>query len=168
MKAKSFTISLLALAAVGCASDPPPKPPEPDQERLTSIHVIRDSGYQTTDQRPQGIAGAGINQGGYVHVLHDEPSNAGVDIAEPVASTQPADLGDQGGLEEDRQEKVSDDDPGHKASNDMKRAEKPVDKVRRAWERYCNAGEGMTDEDWEITNTTKMPEDLRKRCLPPK
>ena len=42
------------------------------------------------------------------------------------------------------------------------------DKLARAWRRYCNAGEGMTNEDYELVIDGEIPEFLRAECRPPK
>jgi len=49
-------------------------------------------------------------------------------------------------------------------------AQGAVDPVQRAWERYCSAGEKMTEEDERIVAASKweIPEKYRQDCLPPK
>lgn len=40
-----------------------------------------------------------------------------------------------------------------------------------AWQRYCNAGEGMTAKDWEIViadGVFNVPPSLADKCIPPK
>ena len=42
------------------------------------------------------------------------------------------------------------------------------DKLARAWKRYCDAGEGMADGDYELVIDGEIPEALRAGCRPPK
>ena len=42
------------------------------------------------------------------------------------------------------------------------------DKLARAWRRYCDAGEGMSNEDYELVIDGAIPEGLRVGCRPPK
>ena len=42
------------------------------------------------------------------------------------------------------------------------------DKLARAWKRWCDTGEGMTDEDYELVIDGEIPEALRTGCRPPK
>jgi hypothetical protein len=46
------------------------------------------------------------------------------------------------------------------------------DKLRRAWEKYCNGALGLTDEDWQLVREAgapdNVPADLAGRCIHPK
>ncbi len=46
------------------------------------------------------------------------------------------------------------------------------DKQHRAWEKYCNGGHGMADEEWQIVREVGAPEnvpaDLADHCIHPK
>lgn len=45
-----------------------------------------------------------------------------------------------------------------------------VDRMARAWSRYCDSGRGMTDEDWSLVAAAgeSIPDHLQSTCIPPK
>lgn len=45
-----------------------------------------------------------------------------------------------------------------------------VDRMALAWSRYCDAGRGMTDEDWSLVSAAgeSVPDHLQSTCIPPK
>ncbi len=159
-------LSLLAVVVAGCAEQPPKFEPV-DYERLTSIHVVAEGRFQTTRFRSTRLAGAGLNQQGYFHVLHTAALNDGKTQKKLV-------FGETVGAEKISGGRRSQESEGNATplaslvtTSNRDGASAP-DAARRAWQRFCNAGEGMTEDDWIIVGNQPVPEEFLGRCLPPK
>jgi hypothetical protein len=164
---KPLALAMAVASLVGCA-EKPPKPMEPvDYHKKTSVHAVEEGRYQTTSSSSRDVAGASINQAAYVHVLHTEPPNGGKTpkvisntvAPDEVPANQVATVPAHGEPPADAETKAKKTAPVASVEEDA---------IRRAWRRFCNAGGGMTDEDWQIVANKPIPDDFKAKCLPPK
>lgn len=182
-----YVLSLWLLAS-GCATTQN-KPVTTDESRYRSSTVVWGNA---------GRGGAAERVPGYVHALaraprfRDGSASISVPAAAPAAapSTKPSPIAKLptalgvGSMEDvlSRAIAVASENTDSSTVSSPTRspavaASPPVlvaqaDPLRKAWEKYCRGGEGMTQEEWRLINEAgapaNVPKDLSEGCVAPK
>lgn len=159
---RHITPALVALAVAQGCSNTPQKPPEPDPVRY-GIDRRASSEYQE-----RRLAGAAYAKEGYRHMLvyGDRSYHAG------NTTTAAAQSGNSAGGGSGSGGSGSDDGHAGGATGGRSGDSATAAEARALWERYCDAGEDTTDEQFARLDALKaehpMPEDLAADCAPPK
>lgn len=194
MIGKAITMAA-AIALAGCAGSPfrqpaedidigefmtrkevaPHIPPVPD-------HQSRKTWRVGAAEMPGLLAGAAYRPAAKLHVLMTDPlkstngggsqpggAQAGADAAASAASRKEAPAAGPDG----RGRKAGRSPATHQDTNRQVQQEQPSrDRLREAWEKYCNGGVGLSETDWALLSEAgaprSVPPDLAERCVHPK
>ncbi len=186
MKRVLFTAFIFALL-LGCASTPVPCPEEEDVQHKdvveNSANETYRPGYTVLAYDRPGLVGKVAAAPG--HVLTTEPDQNYLALELTLEEKKREVLeklqnGVAAKLKAEAAERRKNEDrikiPTQLVSQKPSRpaeassSHKKVSPWRQAWERYCNNGQGLTDEDIEILKRESyvVPVEFRNSCLPPK
>lgn len=182
MRSVTFITPLLAgLLLAGCAATSETLETEVEHEITTETNEDLGEYRYGVERVDHGRSGAAYLQPDHEHVLHyaktvleegdysDWPTEDEV-AEDEVRSGEAVDRDEKPASAEDEDYGSAEDSPAW-VERDIDNGE-ATDPLRRAWERYCDAGHSMTEEDWSLIEQAggvdSIPEDLLADCQPPK
>ena len=122
---------------------------------------------------PSARAGAAERAAGYLHVLHRGRTHALSEMDKPKR-TVPAVLNQGNAVGQQPPSAADISRWAHTIIEDSTSRQEMPEKVneRQAWERYCQGGLDLTEEEWKFLTKAgapeNMPRDLAPTCIPPK
>jgi hypothetical protein len=168
MNRLSYVLIAAALSA-GCAVTPePPSEPENDSAKPVELKQDRVNRALTLSWDNMGRGGAALRQPAYIHVLgHGNLDEKGNSASLPQAQTIPV---DPNALLDEVKTIAAQGTQSYADSTALDRGGFSLYEMSR-WERYCNAGQGMDEADWQfVTNhggTGGVPSILQSSCNAP-